>query len=260
MVRLEFDESLANSLEVLYNRRDLVRRRRLVREAVAAQPEERVLDLGCGPGFYIAELLDQVGVDGAITGVDASGPMLAVAAKRVQGHDNVELHESDATNLPVPDGAFDAVVSVQVLEYVPDVSAVLAEIHRVLRPGGRVVIWDVDWATVSWHTADPARMRRMLDAWDRHLAHPSLPRTLTPRLHDAGFVDVTADGHAFVTNALDPETYGGSLMGTIAQYAVDQAGADAADADAWKAEQKQLAARGAFYFACTQVCFGAQRR
>jgi hypothetical protein len=50
------------------------------------------------------------------------------------------------------------------------------------------------------------------------------------------------------------------MMGTIAEYAVEQGGVDAADAQAWKAEQKQLAARGEFYFACTQVCFGARRR
>jgi SAM-dependent methyltransferase len=159
----------------------------------------------------------------------------------------------------VPDGAFDAAMSVQVLEYVPDVAAALADIHRVLRPGGRIVLWDVDWATVSWHTADHARMRRMLDAWDHHLVHPSLPSTLMRHLHDAGFSDVTIDGHAFVTAALDPETYGGSMMGTIHQYAVEQAGIDAADADAWKAEQQQLAASGEFYFACIQVCFTARR-
>jgi hypothetical protein len=122
------------------------------------------------------------------------------------------------------------------------------------------VIWDVDWATVSWHTADHARMRRMLDAWDHHLVHPSLPRTLMRQLHDAGFADVTTDGHAFVTTALDPETYGGSMVGTISQYAVEQGGVDAVDAQAWKAEQKQLDARGEFYCACTQVCFAARRR
>ena len=183
---------MASHLEVLYNRRDLVRRRRLVREAIAARPGEHVLDVGCGPGFLVTELLDQVGIDGSITGVDASRAMLAVAAKRVDGLDNVAFHEADATTLPVPDRAFDAAVSVQVLEYVPDVAAALAEIHRVLRPGGRIVIWDVDWATVSWHTADHGRMQRMLDAWDQHLVHPSLPWTLTPRLHDAGFADVTA--------------------------------------------------------------------
>ena len=71
---------------------------------------------------------------------------------------------------------------------------------------------------------------------------------------------MTAEDHAFVTAALDPETYGGSLLGTIYHYAVEQAGVDVADADAWKAEQEQLAARGKFYFACTQVCFAARRR
>jgi arsenite methyltransferase len=260
VARLEFDESMASQLEVLYNRRDVVRRRHLVREAVAAQPGEHVLDVGCGPGFYVKELLEHVGADGSVTGVDVSRAMLAVAAKRVQGHDNVAFVEAEATSLPVPDGAFDAALSVQVLEYVPDVAAALAEIHRVLRPGGRIVIWDVDWATVSWHTADHARMQRMLDAWDHHLVHPSVPRTLMRQLHDAGFSDVTTDGHAFVTTALDPETYGGSMMPTISQYAVEQGAMDAADVEAWKAEQEQLAARGEFYFACTQVCFGARRR
>jgi arsenite methyltransferase len=260
VARLEFDESMASQLEVLYNRRDVVRRRRLVGEAVAVQPGEHVLDVGCGPGFYVKELLDQVGVDGSVTGVDVSRAMLAVAAQRVEEHENIAFYEAEATTLPVPDGAFDAALSVQVLEYVPDVAAALAEIHRVLRPGGRIVIWDVDWATVSWNTADQARMQRMLDAWDHHLVPPSLPRTLMARLHAAGFEGVTADGHAFVTTALDPETYGGSLMGMINQYAAEQGGMDVADAEAWKAEQEQLAASGEFYFACTQVCFAARRR
>jgi arsenite methyltransferase len=251
---------MAKQLEVLYRRRDVVRRRQLVAEAIAAQPGEHVLDVGCGPGFYVTELLDQVGAYGSVTGVDVSGAMLTVAANRVDGHDNVSFCEADATKLPVPDGAFDAALSVQVLEYVPDTRAALAEIYRALRPGGRVVIWDVDWVTVSWHTTDDARMRRMLDAWDRHLTHPSLPRTLSPQLREAGFSDVTTAGHAFVTAALDPETYGGSLTELIVRYAIEQGGMDAADAEAWKAEQQQLDANGEFYFTCIQLCFKAIKR
>ena len=123
VAQLEFDESMAEQLEVLYHRRDVVRRRRLVQEALAARPGERVLDVGCGSGFYVTELLDQVGREGSVTGVDRAPAMLAVAAKRAEGRDNVAFYEADATNLPVPDGAFDAAVSVQVLEYVPDASA-----------------------------------------------------------------------------------------------------------------------------------------
>lgn len=257
--QLEFDDSLAGYLEALYRTRDVVRRRRLVYEALAAQRAERVVDVGCGPGFYVTELLEQVGPEGSVTGVDGAPAMLTVAAKRAEGHDNVAFYEADATKLPVPDGVFDAAVSVQVLEYVSDATAALAEMHRVLRPGGRVVIWDVDWATVAWHTADDARMRRLLDAWDRHLAHPSLPQTLAPRLREAGFADVTMEGHTFATTALDPETYGGGLTDLIVRYAVEQGGMDSADADAWHAEQRQLAADGRFYFACIQLCFCARK-
>jgi arsenite methyltransferase len=259
VAQLAFDEGMVDFLEVVNRRRDVVRRRRLVHEALAAQPGERVLDMGCGPGFFVTELLDQVGAQGWVTGVDSEPAMLAVAAKRAQGRDNVAFYKADATKLPVPDGTFDAAVSVQVLEYVPDVTAALAEMHRALRPGGRVVVWDVDWATVSWHTADHARMRRMLDAWDRHLTHPSLPQTLAPRLREAGFADVTMHGHPFATSALDPETYAGTITPLIVQYVVEQGGMDSAEAAAWKAEQDQLAAHGEFYFACLQVCFGARK-
>ena len=100
VAQLEFDESMAEQLEVLYLRRDLVRRRRLVQEALAARPGERVLDMGCGSGFHVAELLDRVGREGSVTGVDRAPAMLAVAAKRAEGRDNVAFYESDATKLP----------------------------------------------------------------------------------------------------------------------------------------------------------------
>jgi arsenite methyltransferase len=76
--QLEFDESLGEQLEVLYRTRDILRRRRLVHEALAARPGERILDVGCGPGFYVAELLEAVGPQGSVVGVDVSAPMLAI--------------------------------------------------------------------------------------------------------------------------------------------------------------------------------------
>ena len=113
--------------------------------------------------------------------------MLAVAAQRAEGHDNVELYEAHATGLRSQTAGFDRALSVQVLEYVRDVPAALAEMRRALRPGGRVVVWDVDWATVSWHATDAELTRRALAAWDRHLTHTSVPQTLAAQLRDAGF-------------------------------------------------------------------------
>ena len=259
MSQLEFDESTARQLEVVYRTRDVLRRRQLVYDALSVTPGERILDVGCGPGFYVAELLEQVGSDGSVVGIDSSAPMLALAAHRSADHDNVAFHEADAIALPVEDAGFDAVLSVQVLEYVRDVPIALAEMYRVLRAGGRLVVWDVDWATVSLNTTDVPRTERVLRSWDGHLAHTSLPKTLTASLRAAGFDDVKLEGHAFATNKLDPETYGGFLVPFIAQFVVGRDGISEDEANAWEAEQRELARRDEFYFACIQFCFTATR-
>jgi ubiquinone/menaquinone biosynthesis C-methylase UbiE len=257
--QLAFDEETAKQLEALYRIGDAVRRRRLVRAALAAEAGERVLDVGCGPGFYCAELLAEVGPDGAVVGVDSSAPMLALAGRRCEGRGNVEFHEADATSLPVADASFDAALCVQVLEYVPDVAAGLGELYRVLRPGGRVVVWDVDWATVSWQSAHPERMERVLRAWDEHLAHPSLPRTLASTMRSAGFEDVEMQANSFSTAELDPETYAVAAIEVIKSFVPGREGITADEAEAWAAEQRQLGKRGEFYFACLQFCFEGTR-
>jgi len=247
---LEFDADTASRLEVVYTTRDMLRRRRLVREALAARPGERILDVGCGPGFYVKELLDEVGGAGHVTAVDGSPDMLAAARRRTEGHANVDFHQGDATGLPVGDGEYDGAICVQVLEYVPETTDALREIQRALKPGGRAVIWDIDWSTLSWQTSDQARMDRALAAWDTHLTHPALPRTLAARLREAGFEGVTVKGHPFTTTELATDTFGGAIFPMIARYASD---------DAWKQEQKELAERGEFFFSVTQFCFSGRR-
>jgi len=84
-----------------------------------------------------------------VAGVEVRADMLAGAAQRAEGHDNVEYYKADATALPVAAASFDRALSVQVLEYVEDVSGAFGEMRRALRPGGRMLVWDVDWTTVS---------------------------------------------------------------------------------------------------------------
>jgi len=255
--QLVFDEALARRMETLYATADIRRRRGLVRSALGATPGERILDVGCGPGFYVAELLDDVGPEGLILGVDSSPHMLALAGRRNAGHDNVAFREGNASSLPVEDGAFDAALCVQVLEYVPDASGALAEMHRALRPDGRLVVWDVDWTTVSWHSSDPARMERVLRAFDEHLAHPSLPRTLAARMRSAGFHDVRLEGHTFATGELTPDAYGGAIVPLIEHFVPGRQGVTEDEVREWAAEQRELNDRGEVFFACIQFCFTA---
>jgi ubiquinone/menaquinone biosynthesis C-methylase UbiE len=185
--------------------------------------------------------------------------MLGLAARRCQGFHNVVLSQGEATSLPVEDSSFDAALCVQVLEYVPGVRVALGELYRALRPGGRAVVWDVDWASVSWHSLDRGRMDEVLRAWDEHLAHPSLPRVLAPALREAGFEQVEMHPYSFASAEFDPDTYGAALVPLISRFVAGRRTITESQATAWAAEQQQLGERREYYFACTQCCFTATR-
>lgn len=97
------------------------------------------LDVGSGPGNVTASLADAAGPDGLALGVDISEPMLARAVRNEAGP-HVGFIKADAQRLPLRDNTVDAVISTAVLQLVPDPAAALAEMARVLRPGGRLAI------------------------------------------------------------------------------------------------------------------------
>ena len=97
------------------------------------------LDVGCGPGSVTASLGRAAGPDGLALGVDISEPMLARAV-RAEAGPQIGFLRADAQRLPLRDETVDAVVSIAVLQLVPDPAAALAEMARVLRPGGRLAV------------------------------------------------------------------------------------------------------------------------
>jgi ubiquinone/menaquinone biosynthesis C-methylase UbiE len=166
MAMLEFDDEGARLIERVYRSPDVVEQRARTLALLAPQPGETVLDVGSGPGFLVASLAEAVGPDGAVHGLDPSAPMNAAARSRSAEFPWVSIDEGDALSLPYPDGTFDAAVSTQVYEYVGDVPGALAELRRVVRPGGRVLLLDTDWDSVVWHAADRALHRRIMAVWD----------------------------------------------------------------------------------------------
>jgi len=127
-------------------------RRTILSELLAEVPRgARLLEVGSGGGQLAVELAD-ARPDVSIVGVDLSPAQVARATRRAAAHrDRVRFVEGNALSLPFPDGHFDALVSVGSIKHWPDPRRGLAECARVLRPGGFLVIVEVDR---SCHLAD----------------------------------------------------------------------------------------------------------
>ena len=123
---------------------------------------EHVLDLGSGAGTDSLVAAQMVGGEGRVTGVDMTPEMVATAraSARELGAENVQFVEAEAERLSFPAESFDVVISNGVIDLIPDKDAVFAELHRVLRPGGRLQLADV---TIQRPVSEEGR--RNIDLW-----------------------------------------------------------------------------------------------
>jgi ubiquinone/menaquinone biosynthesis C-methylase UbiE len=103
---------------------------------------EIVLDIACGTGEFERMVLSE-NPNQQIVGVDISEEMLAIAQQKLHNYANVSFQAGSASALPFPDQSFDAIVSANAFHYFEDPVAALAEVKRVLKPNGKVVI--LDW-------------------------------------------------------------------------------------------------------------------
>jgi arsenite methyltransferase len=256
---LQFDEETSRKIESLYLTPDVVAQRCQVLKALALKRGERVLDVGTGPGLLAYDMAISVGPEGNVCGIDISEDMLAISRKRCAEQPWTEFQRSDATHLPYPDDAFDVAVSTQVYEYVADVPAALAELYRVMRPGGRVLILDTDYASLVIHSEDPARMERVLSAWSEHFIHAGLPRTLSGHLRDAGFTIWQRDVIPMFNPEYHENTYGKRLLGIMASFVVGRRGVSQQQTDAWLGEFADLGKQGKFFFSLNRYLFVAEK-
>jgi arsenite methyltransferase len=187
------DNSLADGL---YDEAD---RASLPEDAVAAalgcanpsaladlRPGETVLDLGSGGGVDVLLSARRVGPEGFVYGLDMTPEMLELAERNrlAAGAENVRFLRGRIEQIPLPDDSVDVVLSNCVVNLSPDKPAVLAEAHRVLRPGGRLAIADI-----ATRGALPAAIRDSMAAWAGCIAGTMDVDELHALLVAAGYED-----------------------------------------------------------------------
>jgi arsenite methyltransferase len=128
----------------------------------ALNPGDKVVDIGSGAGFDSLIAARMVSPDGQVVAIDMTPTMIEKAKSAARGSviSNVEFRQGYAETLPVEDGWADVVISNGVLNLIPDKSAALQEMARILKPGGRLQIGDI-----LVQKAVPESAKRKIDLW-----------------------------------------------------------------------------------------------
>ncbi len=168
---------------------------------------QRVLDVGCGLGEAALALADDLGDDGEVVGIDVSTEMLRIAkSKAVGARCRVRFTVGDARSLAEPDDSFDVVRSERTLQWLADPIAAIAEMARVVRPGGRVSLIDTDWSTFAIDVGDDDLAAMVRNAMRTERDRPS---NIGRRLHDlvryAGLVPVAREEATHTWTGWNPD-------------------------------------------------------
>jgi ubiquinone/menaquinone biosynthesis C-methylase UbiE len=244
----ELDSAMQDRLADVLETRGSDQQQRAMRRAflddIAFPERAQVLEVGCGTGVLTRVLagLPQVA---SIIGVDPAPSLLARA--RLLSHDlpHVRYQEADGRALPFPDETFDVVVFDSTLSHVPGPERALSEAFRALRTGGRLAIFDGDYATTTVALGDHDPLQVCADAMMANSVNDRwLVRHLPELVQCAGFEDARLHSHGFV------ETGGGYML-TVIDRGVDllqaaaQIGPDTAIA--LKAEARRRVEAGVFF-------------
>src|SRR5580658_7986650 len=164
-------------------------------EMMKPQPGSVTADLGCGLGFDVRRLAKFVGSEGRTIGVDASLTLIESARAASEGFPAVEFIQADIQCLPFASGFLHSCKVDRTLQHVERPGAVLSEILRTVKPGGRVVCAEPDWGTFAIEASPLGDVehpvaRQVAQLWNEDIRNPRIGRDLRKLLEETGFDDV----------------------------------------------------------------------
>lgn len=167
----------------------------------------RLLDVGCGLGEAALVLAEDLGEDGEVVGVDVSTEMIGVARRKAGAAKcRVRFAVGDACALDEPDDSFHAVRSERTLQWLADPVAGVAEMSRVVRPGGRLSLIDTDWSTFTIDVGDDELAARVRRAMRTERGRPSnIGRRLHDLVRDVGFAPLARTTATHTWSSWNPD-------------------------------------------------------
>jgi ubiquinone/menaquinone biosynthesis C-methylase UbiE len=217
-------------------------------QGLRLQPDMRVLEVGCGMGADAFEMAALIAPGGSVTGVDFSESLIAEAVRRADSRPlPVTFEVGDAQALRFADGSFDAVRTERMLMHVPDPSRALAEMARVLRPGGRMAVHDFDWETQFCDSPYKDTTRKIALSVCDGLKNGWIGRCLPRLFREVGMTDVSVSFHT-ITVTYD---FLQLLLGGHVARAVGRGVLSEAEADLWWTHLARANAEGTFLYGFT---------
>jgi SAM-dependent methyltransferase len=215
-------------------------------DLLGPRPGQRVLDVGCGSGVVTRDMARRVSPGGRAVGIDPSAEFLAIARDlaREAGLDALaEFREGGALALPFGDAEFDAALAATVLVHVPGGHGAVPEMARVVRPGGRVGIFDLDSDSLLISHPDRALTRRIVAAYSDHATVDGwLVRRLPGLLSQAGLTHVSA--RAFLPLEREPDGFYGRAAVRAAEVAAQTGAITESEREGWLATLRAEQAAG----------------
>lgn len=218
-----------------------------------------VLDVGCGTGDDARALAEAVGRGGRVVGVDKSLEMIEDARHRAAGLDlPVEYRVGDAYALPFPDASFDGGRMDRVLHHLDEPRRAVAELARVVRPGGRVALHEPDFDTMVLDSPDRATTRKLVTFFCESMRNGLAGRQLFALATRAGFVDLRVEPITWLSTEYAEVQRMVGLDRVIAQ-AVGAGALGADEAAAWLAGLRAADAAGCFFWAATNFLVSGRK-